>query len=136
MAIAVDLTEMADYQLRTLGDELRDIGDFFGIGLNSREMEKLTRSSASSLSRVLNGSERSLREMPHISVVAAFSRTAKAILEERVPPGMTFSPAGMRSWLHSGSLLTRDGCRVPIDVLSDTDLARDALNALREQNGQ
>jgi hypothetical protein len=93
-------------------------------------MMLITGLSPADLDRVLEGmSDAPERIRHHIGIAAAIVRVLAAGREAAT--GSRHRPASARDWLHTGQVLTSRGLRSPIDVLSDTVLAEEALDELQ-----
>lgn len=114
----------------TLAKDIRRIASVLGCEPTGELMVELTGTTASSLSRLLNGRTTMLKTAAHISVLAALTSELEAYLKLKYPSpdGRTHvQPMQMRQWLVSGVLDTDRGPMAPLKVLSDPDLARAAL---------
>jgi len=111
-------------------EELETIASFFGISRTGDAMEHLTGAPSSVLSRITHDDE-SPKHQRHISIVAAFCRELQIALVDI--SGRDGPRSGsMQGWLHSGAVqTTHHGVLTPWEALGNEDLAREALDHLR-----
>lgn len=113
-----------------VADDLRAILDYLGLAPDDPEMVLITGLPPADLDRVLQGSgDVPERIRHHIGITAAIVRVLAAGREAAT--GSRHRPASARDWLHTGQVLTSRGLLAPIDVLSDTALAEEALDEMQ-----
>jgi len=111
--------------------DIRDIAEFFGVGVTSGLVSQLTGMSTSSLGRVAAGESRQPAQWEHLAVVAEYVRETRALLMA-MSGGQTRPQGDMKIWLAAAQLPTKYGRRYMKDVLADPEMAREALDTLRQ----
>lgn len=114
-------------------EDLKAVADFFALKSSHRQMQKLTGLSERELERVLEGDLEESRHRAHSAILAAFARTSKVILEENSSEDQEINNKGMKQWLDKGEVITSEGARKPIDVLSSSGLAMEAFEDIRAE---
>jgi hypothetical protein len=118
----------------SVADDLDEIARFFGLKHPTGEtMVKLTRTSAPSISRALNGQRVDWKRRDHLGIVAEFAREAREYFYEVDADQWTEDQAQqMQVWLDRGTVKVDGKSYRPIDALSSPDLAPKLLSSLRD----
>lgn len=116
--------------LTTEQDDLLAILGYLGIAQSSVEAQRITGLTKSGISELLRGKRsRDTGRRRHIAIVAAVIRNlSEARAASTGTPVRGNSAVG---WLHTARVDTSAGPQTPLAVLSDTDLALEALDALQ-----
>jgi hypothetical protein len=113
----------------TEADDIRVIVGYLGIAQSSQEAQAITGLSKSGISEVLAGRRpRGTGRKRHIAVVAAVIRDLAAA--RSAATGASTRGESALGWLYAGRVATTLGPKTPIEVLSNTDLALEALDDL------
>lgn len=118
----------------SVADDLREIMRFFGFEHpTGEEMVDLTRTSAATISRALNGRNVDWKRRDHLGVVADFAREARGYFYEVDAEQWTPEHAHeMQVWLKRGTAKLDGKTYRPVEVLSNPELAPHLLSALRD----
>lgn len=107
-------------------EDIRTIIGYLGLSQSSEEVQQITGLAKSAISEVLSGQRpRDTSRRRHIAIVAA---VVKRLSEGRRAATRTSSRGKSAvGWLHTAPVVTSRGIKTPIQVLADTDLAKEAL---------
>jgi hypothetical protein len=121
---------MPQLELSSEAEDLRTIIVYLGLGQSSPEAQQITGLTKSAISEVLTGRRtRDTARRRHIAIVAAVVRHLAE--GRRAATGTKSRRMTAVGWLHTAAVETSRGTKTPILVFADTDLAREALSALR-----
>jgi hypothetical protein len=118
----------------SVADDLTEIARFFGFKHPTGEgMVKLTRTSAPTISRALNGQHVDWKRRDHLGVVAEFAREARDYFYEVDADQWTEEQAHqMQVWLDRDTVKVDGKSYRPVDALSSPELAPKLLSSLRD----
>jgi hypothetical protein len=132
MAMAASiLSNVGKFATSSLDDDLDRVATFFALPKSSRLMARLIGTTPSSLSRAKTGQTTSLRAAKHIAVLAAFTLELEKHVRQSADLPAEADPANMHRWLLSGRMIVDGFPRIPFEVLSNYQLAAEALTAVR-----
>lgn len=110
-------------------DDVRVILSYLGLPQSSIEAQAITGLNKSAISELLNGHRvRDTKQRRHIAIVAELIRALRGA--RAASTGRSERGASALGWLHSARVRTSRGMRNPLQILSDTDLAVEALDRL------
>jgi hypothetical protein len=116
--------------LTSESEDVRAILAYLGLPQSSVEASRITGLSKSAISDVLSGKRtRDTHQRRHIAVVATVIQELAAT--RSAATGSADRGKSAIGWLHTAAVETSRGSVTPLEVLSDTDLALEALDGLR-----
>jgi len=123
------MTYMPIPHLTSEAEDIRTIIGCLGLSQSSAEVQQITGLAKSAISEMLSGRRaRDTAKRRHIAIVAA---VVKRLSEGRLAAtGTGERGRSAIGWLHTAQVATSRGIKTPIQVLADTDLAKEALSDL------
>ncbi|MCY7417059.1 MAG: hypothetical protein LH650_00930 [Chloroflexi bacterium] len=110
-------------------EDIKTIIHYLGIAQSSVEAIRITGLTKSGISEVLGGHRvATTRQARHIAIVAAVIRRLEDVRQSTT--GTRTRGASAIGWLYSARIMTGDGMKSPLEVLSDPGLALEQLDAL------
>lgn len=113
-------------ELTTEAEDIRAIIGYLGLAQSSSEIQQITGLAKSAISEVLSGQRtRDTSKRRHIAIVAAVVRRLSQ--GRRAATGSNARGQSAVGWLHTAPVATSQGRLTPLQVLADTELAKEAL---------
>lgn len=107
-------------------EDLELVVRYLGLPQSSTEIQQITGLSKSAISEILNDQRvRDTRQRRHLAIVAELIRQLRA--SRKAVTGSAERGKSALGWLHSARVATSRGTRTPLEVLSDTHLALEAI---------